>query len=77
MSGDTAKPGLWTLDWTLDWTMDWTRDYHYQSIGLHTGHFQSRQSLYFYGQSSESDSTYVLRQYFKFWAVDSSDDPNM
>ena len=20
--GDTAKPGLWTLDWTVDWTTD-------------------------------------------------------
>ena len=28
--GDTAKPGLWTLDWTVDWTMDWTCDDHYQ-----------------------------------------------
>ena len=25
-SGDTAKPGLWTLDWTVDWT----RDDHFQ-----------------------------------------------
>ena len=21
-SGDTTKPGLWTLDWTMDWTLD-------------------------------------------------------
>ena len=28
--GDTAKPGLWTLDWTVDWTMDWTSGDHYQ-----------------------------------------------
>ena len=28
--GDTAKPGLWTLDWTVDWTMDWTGDDQYQ-----------------------------------------------
>ena len=28
--GDTAKPGLWTLDWTMDWTMDWTGNDHYQ-----------------------------------------------
>ena len=43
---DTAKSGLWTLDWTVDWTVDWTRDDHYQSIGLCTGHFGCRQSLY-------------------------------
>ena len=22
-TGDTTKPGLWTMDWTVDWTMDW------------------------------------------------------
>ena len=30
LQGDTAKPGLWTLDWTVDWTMDWTGDDRYQ-----------------------------------------------
>ena len=22
LSGDTSKPGPWTLDWTMDWTVD-------------------------------------------------------
>ena len=27
-SGNTTKPGVWTVNCTVDWTMDWT-------VGLH------------------------------------------